>query len=148
MRVVVFAPFTDGRPRTLLAALIGSSLSGAVFSYFAVATTGESLLFDLVYAFELWSLFGSVVLLAAFPTALGRDCSYSLAVAVGLPIGFVLVTTWPFAFSTPTLPELLSMAVVAGLVFGGPLGLGAVVLGLAWRWLELRVRGTSDGVVE
>lgn len=131
--------------RALLGVIFGSAIFGAGLARYAQIMDGSGPLLDVLYVSGLWSVGVVVVVVAALPTAVGYNASYSYAIAFGLLFGAVSVIG--VATTQPPMAQMEKFRYAVLLGAGSALVLGtlATIGGHLWnRLIARRLRGNTQ----
>jgi len=131
--------------RVLLGVVLGSAVFGAGVARYAQIMDGSGPLLDVLFVSGLWSVGMLVVIIAALPTAVGYNASYSYAIVFGLLFGAVSVIG--VATTQPPMAQMEKFGYAVLLGAGSALVLGtlAAIGGRLWKRLIVRrFRGNAQ----
>jgi len=128
-----------------LGVVLGSAVFGAGIARYAQIPEGSGALLDVLFVSGLWSVGAVLIVVAALPTALNYNATYSYAIAFGVLFGAVSVTGVATTQPPMALMEKFRYAILLGAGSAIVLGTLAAVGGrLCNRLLARRLRGNAQ----
>lgn len=124
--------------RALLGVVLGSAVVGAGLARYAQIMDGSGPLLDVLFVSGLWSAGAVLIILAALPTALNYNVSYSYAIAFGVLFGAVSIIG--MATTQPPMAQMEKFGYAVLLGIGSALVLGTLAATGGHLWNRLIAR--------
>jgi len=130
--------------RALFGVVLGSAVFGAGVARYTQIMDGSGPLLDVLFISGLWSAGAVLIVVAALPTALNYNASYSYAIAFGVLFGAVSVIGVAYTGQPPSQVEKFGYAFLLGI--GSALVLGTLAASVGFLWNQIlaqRLRGDA-----